>query len=285
MFSEKYLGDMIFKQYHLNNFIDLIYIYGRSNESVAESILQRLSELNQNKLVEQFRDTLTATLKKIKNHAHGMAVITKSHFDKSGLTNTETWPEKIKHCMNESIQEVKELFVLAKFFPKIVASSVWPTEVLITLSNYYLLIKEYKANVWVHYVFEKRWLNEMTQYVKKLIFKTIITYIKRLYFGIIGNWGTGFVEKQIKLSKAITSYILEMTWNQVIHKDSVASNCSVIEQNGGGHSLLKKIMKIVEFEPYLFQLEDQSIPNRDLWLSILSSVYPHDERGKIITNQ
>jgi hypothetical protein len=280
MFSEKYLGDMIFRQYRLDIFIDIIYIYGRSNESVVESILQRLSEVNQNKLVEQFKDTLTISLKKVKNHAHTMAVITKSHFDKSGLTNTETWSNKIKHCMHESIQEVKELFVLAKFFPKIVASSVWPTEILITLSNYYLLIKEYKVNVWGQYVFEKRWLNETTLYVRKLIFKTIITFIKRLYFGIIGNWGSGFVEKQIKLSIAITNYILEMTANQVIHKDSVSSNCSVIEQNGGAHSFLKKVMKVIEIEPYLYQFEDQSIPNRDILLSILSSVYPHDERGK-----
>jgi hypothetical protein len=38
---------------------------------------------------------------------------------------------------------------------------------------------------------------------------------------------------------------------------------------------------VVEFEPYLYQIEDQAIPNRDLILGFLSSVYPHEERGKL----
>ena len=126
------------------------------------------------------------------------------------------------------------------------------------------MIKEYKTDIWEEYIIEKIWLNSSTLYARKLIFKTIIMYLKRLYFGIIGNWGTGFAQKQNELSKAITNYILEMTGNQVIHKDSVPSNCSIIEINGGAHSFLKKVMKIIEFEPFLFQLEDQAIPNREL---------------------
>lgn len=255
---------MIFRAYDLEMFIAMCHLYGRSNDSVMLSILQRLSELQLDKFIDQFRETLSATLKKIKNHARALAVITKSHFDKSGLTNTEPWPARIRQSLDESTEETKDLFVLAKFFPNVVASSVWANDVLIVLSNYYLMIKEYKVEVWENYVFEKRWLNESTNYVKKLLFKTIVMYLKRLYFGIIGNWGTGFVQKQNELSKALTNYILEMTGNQVIHKDSVPSNSSIIEQKGGAHAFLKKIMKVVEFEPFLFQIEDRAIPNREL---------------------
>ncbi len=95
-FSESYLGDLIFKAYDLSDFINLIYIYSRSNESVITFMLQRLSELNESKFLSQYKETLLATLKKIRNHAKAISVITKSHFDKSGLTNTEDWGERIK---------------------------------------------------------------------------------------------------------------------------------------------------------------------------------------------
>ena len=87
---------MIFKHYDLEDFINLIYVYGRSNESVVMSILQRLSELNPDKFISQFRENINALLKKIRTHVKALAVIKKSHFDKSGLTDTESWPEKIK---------------------------------------------------------------------------------------------------------------------------------------------------------------------------------------------
>lgn len=218
---------------------------------------------------------------KIKNHAKAMAVITKSHFDKSGMTNTEDWGFRIKQWLEDSIAISSELLVLAKYFPLIVGSSVWDTDILIILSNYYLLVKEYKVEVWEQYVFEKRWLNLKTKELKKLLFKVIIMNLKRLYFGVIGNWGSGFLQKQKNLSQAISNYVMQMSGNMVIHKDSVPSNCSIIEQNDGSHSFLKKILKTIEFEPYLYQFEDQVIPNRDLILNILSTAYPHDERGKI----
>lgn len=263
-FSESFLGELIYKAYNFDNFLNLIYVYGRSNGSVVQSILNRLSELNPDKFVSQFREEIIATLKKVKNNVRALAVIAKSHYDKSGLTRTEDWPEKIKQYMEDSMSEIKQLYVMAKYFPTIVASSIWPTDVLIILSNFYVLIKEHKPEIWEMYCFEKRWLDKATHDLKKLLFKTIITFIKRQYFGVIGNWGTGFVQKQAELSKAITNFILEMTANQVIHKDSVPSNCSVIEQKGGAHQFLKKILKVVEFEPYLYQLEDRAIPNREL---------------------
>lgn len=60
------------------------------------SILQRLSEVNLDKFIGQFREIINNNLKKIRNHAKAMSVITKSHFNKSGLTNTEDWPLRIK---------------------------------------------------------------------------------------------------------------------------------------------------------------------------------------------
>lgn len=169
--------------------------------------------------------------------------------------------------------------MLAKYFPLIIGSSVWETDLLIILSNYYLLIREYKVEVWEQYIIEKRLLDQKTLEVKKLLFKTIIMNLKRLYFGVIGNWGSGFIQKQKNLSKTIENYVLQMSGNQVIHKDSVPSNCSIIEQNNGAHSFLKKILKVIEFEPFLYQFEDQVIPERDLILNILSTAFPHDERG------
>ena len=87
---------MIFKTYNLNDYQNLIYIYGKSNESVVQTIMQRLSESNPEKFISQFRDNIKVTIKHIKNNVKALAVIAKSHYDKSGLTNTENWPEKIK---------------------------------------------------------------------------------------------------------------------------------------------------------------------------------------------
>ena len=87
---------MIFKSYDLEVYVNLIYIYGRSNDSVISFMLKRLSELNESKFDTQFREILVAGLKKIRNHAKSMSVITKSHFDKSGLTQIDDWPIRIK---------------------------------------------------------------------------------------------------------------------------------------------------------------------------------------------
>lgn len=209
-----------------------------------------------------------------------MSVITKSHFDKSGLTNTEDWADRIKQCLEENIEEGQEMYLLAKYFPLSVAQAVWSTDLLIVLSNYYLLVKEYKTEVWENYVYEARILDEKTLQVKKLVFKTLVMFLKKMYFGIIGNWGEGILEKQKNLGTKLTEYILQMSGNQVIHKDNVPSNCSIIENSNGATGFLKKLMKAVEFEPSLYSIEDSAIPNRDLLLSILSSAYPHEERSK-----
>lgn len=181
-FSEHYLGDLVFRGYCVEDFINLIYIYGRSNTSVVESFLTRISELNPNKLRSQFSETLIAGLKKIKNHVRSLVSLAKSHFDKSGLTNTEDWPEKIRYCINESVNIQKEMYMMAKFFPSIMGSAVWASDVLIVLSNFYILISDHKKLIWEEYVFEKRWLNTSTQQLKKLIFKTIVMFLKKHYF-------------------------------------------------------------------------------------------------------
>ena len=67
-FTESYLGDLIFKGYSIENFIDLVYVYGRSNSSVVQNILARLGELSPDKLISQFNDSLTSSLRVLKNH-------------------------------------------------------------------------------------------------------------------------------------------------------------------------------------------------------------------------
>lgn len=116
--------------------------------------------------------------------------------------------------------------------------------------------------------------------LKKLLFKTVIMFLKKMYFGIIGNMGIDRENKAKEVAESISSFILQMTGNEVIHKDSVPSNCSIIELNGGAPWLMKKIMKLVEIEPQLYQLAD-FLPNMELIIGILSTVYPHDERGKM----
>ena len=67
-FTQSYLGDLIFKGYSIENFIDLVYIYDRSNSSVVQNILARLGELIPDKLISQFNDSLTSSLRVLKNH-------------------------------------------------------------------------------------------------------------------------------------------------------------------------------------------------------------------------
>ena len=133
--------------------------------------------------------------------------------------------------------------------------TVWSSDILI-LSKYYMLIKEHKSSIWEFHFFNKISLELLTTHLKKLIYKSIVTFLRKHYFGIIGNWGNNFAKKQSELAKSITHFILQMTGNEVIHKDSVPSNNSVIEKNGGCQSFFKKILKSIEFEPYFFQLED-----------------------------
>lgn len=136
-FSESYLGQLIFRTYDVKDFINLIYVYGRSNESTVQSVMIRLSELDANKFTNQFREELTSSLKRIKNNVKSLCTIAKSHFDKSGLTDTESWPKRIRECIDDSIYELKELYIMAKFFPARVAQAVWKSDVLIILANYY----------------------------------------------------------------------------------------------------------------------------------------------------
>jgi len=60
-----YLGELIFKGYSLSNFVDLAYVYGRSNESVVHTILNTLGELNSDKVIEQFSESITTISKHI----------------------------------------------------------------------------------------------------------------------------------------------------------------------------------------------------------------------------
>ena len=278
-FTESYLGDLIFKGYSIENFIDLVYVYGRSNSSVVQNILARLGELSPDKLISQFNDSLTSSLRILKNHVKAFWTLAKSFYDPSGLTNTDDWPDRIKFWLEDSISEMNDIYLFAKHFPNIVSPTVWSSDILIILSNYYMLIKEHKSSIWEFHFFNKISLELLTTHLKKLIYKSIVTFLRKHYFGIIGNWGNNFAKKQSELAKSITHFILQMTGNEVIHKDSVPSNNSIIEKNGGCQSFFKKILKSIEFEPYFFQLEDWVMQNRELLTNILSSVYPHEERN------
>lgn len=278
-FTESFLGDLIFKGYTLENFIDLVYVYGRSNSSVVQNILARLGELSPDKLTSQFSEYLASSLRILKGHVRTFSSLAKSFYDPSGLTSTEDWPDRIKFYLEDSISKMNDVYLFAKHFPNIVSPSVWSSDVLIILSNYYMLIKEHKPTIWELHFFNRISLELLTNHLKKLIYKSIVTFLRNHYFGIIGNWGNNFAKKQSELAKAITHFILQMTGNEVIHKDSVPSNCSIIEKNGGCQGFFKKILKSIEFEPYFFQLEDCVMQNRELLTNILSSVYPHDERN------
>ena len=239
-FTETYLGDLVFKGYSLENFIDLVYVYGRSNSSVVQNILARLGELSPEKFISQFNDSLISSMKTLKNHVRSLWTIAKSFYDQSGLTNTEDWPDKIKFWVEDSIWEMNDIYLFSRYFPNIASQTIWYSDILIVLSNYYVLIKEHKPSIWEFHFHNKLSLELLTSHLKKLIFKSIVTFLRKHYFGIIGNWGTNFAKKQSELAKSITHYILQMTGNEVIHKDSVPSNCSIIEKNGGWQLFFKK---------------------------------------------
>ena len=71
-FTETYLGDLIFKVYNIDNFVDLVKVYGRSNPSVVHNILSRIGELSPDKFTSQFNDNLISSLKSIKNHVRSL---------------------------------------------------------------------------------------------------------------------------------------------------------------------------------------------------------------------
>jgi len=150
----------------LSNFVDLAYVYGRSNESVVHAILNRLGELNSDKVMEQFSESIMTISKHIKNIVRSLCSIAKSHYDKSGLTNTEDWPEKIKSILEDSIIKMNDMYIFAKYFPNLVSPTVWATDILIVLTNYYVLIKDHKPEIWEMYCLNKRSLDSLTVHLK-----------------------------------------------------------------------------------------------------------------------
>ena len=85
---------------------------------------------------------------------------------------------------------MNDIYLFAKHFPNIVNPTVWFSDILIILSNYYMLIKEHKSSIWEFHFFNKINLELLTTHLKKLIYKSIVTFLRKHYFGIIGNWGT-----------------------------------------------------------------------------------------------
>ena len=225
----------------------------------------------------QFKAMFVFKLQKLKINVKNLFGIAKVHEDQSGISYAHLWPKQIKGYLNDSIQAMKDILIISKFFPTSISLHVWACDPLIIIANYYLLIKVHKPVIWEEYPDIK--VNSECIIIKKLMFKAMVTLIKRLYFGIIGNWGTGIIQKQNLLSKSISNFILQMTGNLSIDKDSVPPTSSIIEQRNGFHSLLKKLMKAVEFELYLYMIDDDVMKNRDKLIQILSEVYPHEFRN------
>lgn len=260
----------------------MLHIYNKSNPNDAERIVLRWSELSDEKFVSQFKGIFSVKLSKLKNDMKTLWNIAKGHEDKSVLTNHEVWPSQINSCLNDAMEVLKDIYVVAQFFPTVISLYLWACEPLIILSNYYFLIKLHKTEVWDHYW--KPTINPKWEFVKKILFKTIIKLLKRLYFGVINNWGTGAIQKKNELSDYISKFIMQMVGKQTIDRDIVHPNWSIIDQRGGWVGLFRKILKVVEFEPYLYMIDDDILKNREELIEILTRVLPHEMRNTGITH-
>ena len=117
------------------------------------------------KLNLQFNEILTSSFRVLKNYVKAIWMLTRSFYDPSVLKSTDDWTDRIKFWLEDSISEMNDIYLFAKHFPNIVSPTVWSSDILIILSNYYLLIKEHKSSIWEFHFFNKISLELLTTHL------------------------------------------------------------------------------------------------------------------------
>lgn len=240
---------------------DLAAVYGQSNPETVKSIIANVFE-NDTRYVQDFKDSvdfiITSLRKsfssavKVSSMVSGDAVFKKSREEQDSI---------IKRLLLDFVEILRNLDLIIDFFPSEMLETVRNTSLPLFMANVYCLMLGPVKMLWLKDSLKQKYLDELRRQVKKLSVKSCLHILDVAILRHVAVHCKNYAVVQDRLASCIKQFILGVSGNVELSKDSLHRNVNFMgEQNGiSGSTFLRKILN-----------PKQGLPQIDLIASLSS---------------